>query len=133
MTRDEILQRLQTIKDKGNRALRLLASKPLSSAAQAEIQSLARGIKEELQREYDRMLPERVQRTMTMFELSVYSPTIEETWKDSGRLKVDNLYPFDCHKPGRCTVIVVSGLNPVRLDSSQVPSIAGVESPLSSS
>jgi hypothetical protein len=40
---------------------------------------LARGIKEELQREYDRMLPERVQRTMTMFELSVYSPTIEET------------------------------------------------------
>ena len=79
MTRDEILQRLQTIKDKGNRALRLLESKPLSSAAQAEIQSLARGIKEELQREYDRMLPERVQRTMTMFELSVYSPTIEET------------------------------------------------------
>jgi hypothetical protein len=28
---------------------------------------------------------------MTMFELSVYSPTIEETWKDSGisGLKVD--------------------------------------------
>jgi hypothetical protein len=28
---------------------------------------------------------------MTMFELSVYSLTIEETWKDSGisRLKVD--------------------------------------------
>ena len=91
MTRDEILQRLQTIKDKGSRALRLLESKPLSAAAQAEIQSLARGIKEELKREYDRMLPERVQRTMTMFELSVYSPTIEETWKDSGisRLKVD--------------------------------------------
>jgi hypothetical protein len=43
------------------------------------------------QSEYDRMLPERVQRAMTMFELSVYSPTIEETWKDSGisRLKVD--------------------------------------------
>jgi hypothetical protein len=91
MTRDEILQRLQTIKDKGSRALRLLESKPLSAAAQAEIQSLARGIKEELKREYDRMLPERAQRTMTVFELSVYSPTIEETWKDSGiiRLKVD--------------------------------------------
>jgi hypothetical protein len=91
MTRDEILQRLQTIKDKGARALRLLESTPLSAEAQVEIQSLARGIKEELQREYDRMLPERVQRTMTMFELSVYSPTIEETWKDSGisRLKVD--------------------------------------------
>lgn len=91
MTRDEVLQRLQTIKDKGSRALRLLESKPLSAAAQAEIQSLVRGIKEELKREYDRMLPERVQKTMTMFELSVYSPTIEETWKDSGisRLKVD--------------------------------------------
>jgi hypothetical protein len=90
MTRDEILQRLQTIKDKGSRA-RLLESKPLSAAAQAEIQSLARGIKEELKREYDRVLPERSQRTMTVFELSVYSPTIEETWKDSGiiRLKVD--------------------------------------------
>lgn len=33
---------------------------------------------EELQREYSRMLPEPVQKTMTMFELSVYSPTIEE-------------------------------------------------------
>ena len=90
MTRDEILQCLQTIKDKGSRALRLLESKPLSAAAQAEIQCLARGIKEELKREYDRMLPERAQTTMTVFELSVYSPT-EETWKDSGiiRLKVD--------------------------------------------
>src|ERR1700720_777811 len=93
MTRDEILQRLQTIKDKGSKALRLLESKPLPAAAQAEIQSLARWIKEELQREYNRMLSERVQRTMTMFELSVYSPTIEEAWKDSGisRLKVDGI------------------------------------------
>jgi hypothetical protein len=48
MTRDEVLQRLQTIEDKGSRALRLLESKPLSAAAEAEIQSLARGIKEEL-------------------------------------------------------------------------------------
>jgi hypothetical protein len=91
MTRDEVSKRLKTIKDKGSRALQLLESKPLSAAAEAEIQSLARGIKEELKSEYDRMLPERVRRTMTMFELSVYSPTIEETWKDSGisRLKVD--------------------------------------------
>jgi hypothetical protein len=91
MKRDELLERLQTIKDKGNRALHLLESKPLSLEAQAEIQSLARWLKDELQREYNRMLPERVQKTMTMFELSVYSPTIEETWKDSGisRLKID--------------------------------------------
>jgi hypothetical protein len=66
-------------------------SRSRSAAAQAEIQRLARGIKEELKREYDRVLPERSQRTMTVFELSVYSPTIEETWKDSGisRLRVD--------------------------------------------
>ena len=91
MTRDEILQRLQTIKDKGNMALRLLESKTLTATAQADIQSLTRWIKEELQREYIRMIPERVQKTMTIFELSIYSPTIEEAWKDSGisRLKVD--------------------------------------------
>jgi hypothetical protein len=93
MTRDEILQRLQSIKDKGNKALRLLESKPLSAAAQAEIQGLARWLKEELQKEYIRMTPERVQKTMTMFELSIYSPTIEEAWKDSGisRLKIDGV------------------------------------------
>ena len=39
------------------------------------------------------MLPERVQKTMTMFELSVYSPTIEEVWRNSGisRLKIDGI------------------------------------------
>jgi hypothetical protein len=30
------------------------------------------------------MLPERAQKTMSVFELCVYSPTIEETWKKSG-------------------------------------------------
>jgi hypothetical protein len=93
MTRDEALQRLQTIKDKGNQALRLLELKPLSAAAQAEIQSLTAWLKGELQREYSRMLPERVQKTITMFELSIYSPTIEEAWKESGisRLKIDGV------------------------------------------
>lgn len=91
MTRAEILLRLQTIKDKGTKALKLLESKPLSIDTQAEIRSLALWIKEELHNEYDRMLPARVQKTMSVFELSVYSPTIEETWKKSGisRLKVD--------------------------------------------
>ena len=55
MTRDEILLRLQTIKDKGTRALQLLDSKPLSVVEQAEIQSLARWLKEELQTEYRRV------------------------------------------------------------------------------
>lgn len=93
MTRTEVLQRLQTIIDKGTRALELLERKPLSVAAQAEIRSLTQWIKEELQSEYSRMLPERAQRTMSVFELSVYSPTIEETWKKSGisRLKTDGV------------------------------------------
>ena len=93
MTRAEILQRLQTIKEKGTQALRLLESKPLSVDTQAEIRSLAQWIKEELQNEYNRMLPKRAQKTMSVFELSVYSPTIEETWKKSGisRLKTDGV------------------------------------------
>ncbi len=57
MTRTEILQRLQTIKDKGIQALKLLESKPLSVDTQAEIRSLVQWIKEELQNEYNRMLP----------------------------------------------------------------------------
>ena len=37
------------------------------------------------------MLPERIQKKMTVFEISVYSPTIDEAWKDTGmnRLKID--------------------------------------------
>lgn len=91
MTRTEILQRLQTIQDKGIQALKLLESKPLSIETQAEIRRLALWIKEELHSEYNRMLPARAQKTMSVFELSVYSPTIEETWKKSGisRLKID--------------------------------------------
>jgi hypothetical protein len=41
MTRTDILQRLQTIKEKGTQALRLLESKPLSVDTQTEIRSLA--------------------------------------------------------------------------------------------
>jgi hypothetical protein len=95
MTRTEILQRLQTIKEKGIQALKLLESKPLSVDTQTEIRSLAQWIKEELHNEYNRMLPERAQKTMSVFELSVYSPTIEEAWKKSGisRLKIDG--PLD--------------------------------------
>src|SRR5260370_33514453 len=95
MTRTEILERLQTIKEKGTQALRLLESKPLSVDTQTEIRSLAQWIKEELHSEANRMLPERAQKTMSVFQLSVYSPTNEETWKKSGisRLKIDG--PLD--------------------------------------
>jgi hypothetical protein len=101
MTRTEILQRLQTIKDKGTQALKLLESKPLSVDAQAEIRSLAQWIKDELHTEYDRMSPDRAQRTMSMFELTVYSPTIEETWKTSGisRLKIDGVLDHKWQEP----------------------------------
>ena len=101
MTRTEILQRLQTIKDKGTQALKLLESKPLSSDTQAEIRSLAQWIKEELHKEYNRMLPERAQKTMSVFELCVYSPTIEETWKKSGisRLKIDGVLDRKWQEP----------------------------------
>ena len=81
MTRTELLERLNAIKEKGTQALRLLKSKPLSVDTQTEIRRLAQWIKEELHNEYNRMLPERAQKTMSVFELSVYSPTIEETWK----------------------------------------------------
>lgn len=93
MTRIEILQKLQTIKDKGSQALRLLESHSLSADAQVEIRCLAQWIKDELQSEYNRMLSERTQKTMSVFELSVYSPTIDETWKKSGisRLKIDGV------------------------------------------
>jgi hypothetical protein len=84
MTRTEILLRLQLVKDKGIEALRLLESEPRSIHTQAEIRDLVRWIKEELRNEYNRVSPERAQKTMSMFELSVYSPTIEEIWKKSG-------------------------------------------------
>jgi hypothetical protein len=84
MTRTELLRRLQTIKDKGTQALKLLESKPLSVDTQAEIRSLAQWIKEELYNEYNRMLPERAQKTMSVFELkrllAHYRGDLEEKW-----------------------------------------------------
>src|SRR5260370_12188110 len=65
MTRTEILQRLQTIKEKGTQALRLLESKPLSVDTRTEIRNLAHCIKDELHNEYNRMLPEREQKTLS--------------------------------------------------------------------
>ncbi|RSL18690.1 hypothetical protein EDE15_4289 [Edaphobacter aggregans] len=101
MTRTEVLLRLQAIKENGARALRLLESKPLSTATEAEIRSLTQWIKDELQNEYHRMLPERAQKAMTLFERSVYSPTIEETWKKSGinRLRTDGVLDQKWQEP----------------------------------
>src|SRR5277367_1428902 len=38
-----------------------------------------------------------------------------------------SLDPFDCSEPGRCAVVVESGLNPVRFDGDDFPPTAGVE------
>jgi hypothetical protein len=92
MTRDELLQRLQTIKSLGNRAISLLEKRPHTEAVEAEVREITTWLKNELQAEYARTSPERVQKTMTIFELSVYAPTIEEAWRQSGisRLKLDS-------------------------------------------
>jgi len=76
-------------------------SRSLSVEAQAEIRSLAQWIKDELRNEYDRMSPERAQRTVSVFELTVYSPTIEETWKRSGIscLKTDGVLDQKWQEP----------------------------------
>jgi hypothetical protein len=91
MTRDEALQRLQSIKSQGLQVLRLLDEETRSAASEAEIRNRAAQLRGELETEYARTLPTKVQKSMSIFELSVYSPTIEETWKDTGirRLKLD--------------------------------------------
>jgi hypothetical protein len=38
-----------------------------------------------------------------------------------------DLDSFDCREPGRCAVVVVSRLNPVRFDGGDISSIAEVE------
>ena len=91
MKRDEAIQRLQSIKIQGLQVLRLLEEKPRSAASDAEIRNRTAQLRGELESEYTRTLPTRAQKSMSIFELSIYSPTIEETWKDtvSRRLKVE--------------------------------------------
>jgi hypothetical protein len=92
MTRVEVRQRLQKVRSKAKRALDLLQAQPVPTAAQAEIRSLVQWHNNELHSECTRNSTERVQKTMTMFELSVYLPTIREALTDSGigQLKVDS-------------------------------------------
>jgi hypothetical protein len=91
MKHDEAIQRLQSIKSQGLQVLRLLEEKPRSAASDAEIRNRTAQLRGELESEYTRTLPTRAQKSMSIFELSIYSPTIEETWKDTGirRLKVE--------------------------------------------
>ena len=93
MTRQEALQKLETIKSNSLRILRLLEAVPRNSESDTEIRDLTALLKAELQTEYERILPESVQKKLSMFEISIYSPTIEETWKGTGisRLKTDGV------------------------------------------
>ena len=91
MKHEEALQRLQSLKSQSLQILRLLEEEPRTTVSDAEIRKFTAQLKQELEAEFARTLPERAQRSMSIFELSVYSPTIEETWKDSGirRLKME--------------------------------------------
>ena len=91
MTREEVLHKLREISNCGTELLPRLDRRPLDQENEAAMRVLAQAVQDELRGEYERMLPERVQRTLTLFEISVYSPTIDEAWKGTGvsRLKVD--------------------------------------------
>ena len=91
MTREEVLHKLREISNCGTELLRRLDKRPLDQANEAALRLLAQAVQDELRGEYERMLPERIQKTLTVFEISVYSPTIDEAWKGTGvsRLKVD--------------------------------------------
>jgi hypothetical protein len=91
MTREEVLHKLREISNCGTELLRRLDRRPLDQESEAALRVLAQAVQDELRGEYERMLPERIQKTLTVFEISVYSPTIDEAWKGTGvsRLKVD--------------------------------------------
>ena len=91
MLREHLLERLNTIMSQGNLALRTLETKPQTPETVQAARTVVQSLRNDLKREFVRTSPERVQRAMTMFELSVYAPTIEEAWKGSGisRLKLD--------------------------------------------
>jgi hypothetical protein len=110
MKRDEAIQRLQSIKSQGLQVLRLLEEKPRSAASDAEIRNRTAQLRGELESEYARTLPTRVQKSMSIFELSIYSPTIEETWKDTGirRLKLDGAINGDWSEVFEAVVYKIS-------------------------
>jgi hypothetical protein len=110
MKRDEAIQRLQSIKSQGLQVLRLLEEKPRSAASEAEIRNRTAQLRGELESEYTRTLPTRAQKSMSIFELSIYSPTIEETWKDTGirRLKLDGAINGDWSEVFEAVVYKIS-------------------------
>jgi hypothetical protein len=85
------MQRLKTISSDAVRLLDHLEKQPCTAAQETELRQLAGALKRSLEEEYQKIIPERTQKKMTLFELTVYSPTIEEVWKETGisRLKIE--------------------------------------------
>ena len=91
MTREQLLQRLQIFQGRAAAALRLLESTSLTEESKEAVRRLAGDLRQELGDEYDRVISPRAQRSMTMFELSVYVLCIEDAWTKSKikRLKLE--------------------------------------------
>jgi len=110
MTHDEAIQRLQSIKNQGLQVLRLLEEEHRSATSDAEIRNRTAQLRGEIEAEYARTLPTRIQKSMSIFELSIYSPTIEETWKDTGirRLKLEGAINGDWNEVFEAVVYKIS-------------------------
>jgi len=91
MTKDQASHKLSAIRTQCSEILGLLEQLPPSSVSAAAIRNRTAQLRGELETEFLRTQPERVQKSMTIFELSIYAPTIEEAWKESGirRLKIE--------------------------------------------
>jgi hypothetical protein len=70
MTREEALHKLREISSRGSELLSRLDRRPVNRENEAELRLLAQAVQDELRGEYERMLTERVQKTLTVFEIS---------------------------------------------------------------
>jgi hypothetical protein len=84
MTKDEASHKLRAIGTQCSEILGLFEQLPPSPVSAAAIRNRTAKLRQELEAEFVRTQPERAQKNMTIFELSVYAPTIEEAWKESG-------------------------------------------------
>ena len=57
MKRDDLLLRLQNIKERGNHALSILETVPQTPATEAEVRTIAEWLRNELEAEYLRTSP----------------------------------------------------------------------------
>ena len=83
MKRHEVLQKLHHIGMRGTDLLHRIESNPRTDEAEAELRELAQAIQGELRDEYERMHADQWTNSLTVFEISVYSPTICRMWKDT--------------------------------------------------